>query len=175
MRRIHPWEGKTLFENHRHSVYPPPEGGRRLVELSKLCYGKCWMKLNILHLTISAFDHNRLMMQKVIELRRQEGLDPPVPSQIVEALDTAEIDMRTLIFKYTALQEFLRIKDSNGIQGNGHVDPMTQKDLESLMEEHVRVQTPNSPSRRGSCKLRTAMKMREAEPVEKSRDKRASE
>lgn len=100
-----------------------------------------------------------MALQKVTELRRQEELDPPVPSQIVEALDTADIDMRILIFKYAALQEFLRIKASNASEGNGHMDPIIQQELESLMEEHVRTRDTDLPfSYRGGCRLRAAMK-----------------
>lgn len=40
---------------------------------------------------------------KVLELRRQEEIDPPVPAHVIDALDAAEEDLRLLDFKYAVL------------------------------------------------------------------------
>ncbi|CAM9439613.1 unnamed protein product, partial [Discosporangium mesarthrocarpum] len=42
-------------------------------------------------------------LEKVVELRRQESLDLPVPVEVTATLDAAERDLRVLNFKYAAL------------------------------------------------------------------------
>ena len=37
------------------------------------------------------------------ELRRQEGMDPPIPPHVEEALDTAQTDLNLLRFKFAVL------------------------------------------------------------------------
>ena len=45
----------------------------------------------------------RALLRQARELRRQEGMDPPIPANVLGTLDAAEGDLRLLCFKYAAL------------------------------------------------------------------------
>ncbi len=98
-----------------------------------------------------------LTSPQVRELRRQEGMDPPVPANVLGALDAAEGDLRLLSFKYAALavahekrppppppSETSQGGGSGGGggettgEGGGVEEGLSEEDLRGLLEEHVR-------------------------------------
>lgn len=85
------------------------------------------------------------MNAKVSELRRQEGMDPPVPAHVIDILDAADGDLRLLNFKYAALATAAgkraavdpgndRAERETGVEG---VNALTEADLNTLLAEHV--------------------------------------
>lgn len=76
---------------------------------------------------------------KVAELRRQEGMDPPIPAQLVSMLDTAESDTRLLTFKYAVLTAAGRKLTGTGSERSVDDDSITEEDLWALADRHVRL------------------------------------
>jgi len=111
-----------------------------------------------------------LSSTQVCELRRQEGMDPPIPANVLGALDAAEGDLRLLRFKYAALAAAsakrprpppAETSQGSGGGGDGGGDGgagatgeggemeegISEEDLRGLLEEHVR----NIISSRSAC------------------------
>lgn len=94
------------------------------------------------------------------ELRRQEGMDPPIPTNVLRTLDAAEGDLRLLCFKYAALAVAVAQRpqptpdetgegdgggggnrDADGAEGAGGSGEteggLSEDDLLGLLEQHV--------------------------------------
>ncbi|CAM9135050.1 unnamed protein product [Scytosiphon promiscuus] len=96
-------------------------------------------------------------LEKTRELRRQEGMDPPVPPNVLHSLDLAEGDLRLLTFKYAALSVAVSRRPSivdanggnggeegagatrNGTEGRGEdlEGGLSEEDLCGLLDEHI--------------------------------------
>lgn len=95
------------------------------------------------------------------ELRRQEGMDPPIPANVLRTLDAAERDLRLLCFKYAALAAAVAQRSqpapgetvegdgggggsrgtdgAEGAGGGGEAEGgLSEDDLLGLLEQHVR-------------------------------------
>lgn len=88
---------------------------------------------------------------QVSELRRQEGMDPPIPPLVLETIGAAEADLNVLCFKYTALNVAISkrptvLDESEGVDGGTGVDggalkegeSLSDKDVLTLLEQNVR-------------------------------------
>ena len=94
-------------------------------------------------------------LHQVKELRRQEGMDPPIPLNTLETLQAAEADLRLLIFKYSVLAAAI-VKRPAGAATEGGVDGnpgkgvinaaaggrggcgLSEEDVRGFLDQHVR-------------------------------------
>ncbi|CAN0183838.1 unnamed protein product, partial [Pylaiella littoralis] len=93
-------------------------------------------------------------IEKVSELRRQEGMDPPIPPNVLGALDAAEGDLKLLTFKYAAVAAAVAKRpqppaepgeggggggggDADGTEGNEPKKGLSEDDLRELLEQHI--------------------------------------
>ena len=86
-------------------------------------------------------------LHQVGELRRQEGMDPPIPGHVLETLQAAEADLRLLVFKYSVLAAAVAKRPTapategeadGGVGGGG--GGLCGEDLLGLLDQHVRSQ-----------------------------------
>lgn len=86
---------------------------------------------------------------KVSELRRQEGMDPPIPAHVTDILDAAEGDLRLLNWKYAVLLTATAKRTNASTRG---VNPaaavetakgssLSEEDVIALLSEHVSFST----------------------------------
>ncbi|CAM9209213.1 unnamed protein product [Ectocarpus sp. 4 AP-2014] len=90
-------------------------------------------------------------LEKVRELRRQEGMDPPIPPNVTETLDVAESDLMLLTFKYATLATAAAKRplsstvgetneggDNTGGTGDESVaGGLCEENLSGLLDEHI--------------------------------------
>eukprot|EP00903_Cladosiphon_okamuranus_P012352 g11581.t1 len=99
-------------------------------------------------------------LEKARELRRQEGMDPPIPAIVLRTLDAAEGDLKLLCFKYAAIAAAVaqrpqptpgetgegdggrgghsRTEAAEGAEGGGEAEGgLSDDDLLGLLEQHI--------------------------------------
>eukprot|EP00752_Nemacystus_decipiens_P012187 g10805.t1 len=99
-------------------------------------------------------------LEKARELRRQEGMDPPIPTHVLRTLDAAEADLSLLCFKYAALSAAVAQRPqpipgetgeregvggsssgangAEGAEGGGEVEGgLSEDEIFGLLEQHI--------------------------------------